>query len=80
MRPLPDNVVDDVMWLKVQRCLRVNGAETLSTLICQLMRNPIERYVPTASSLLETHGDTLDACTAYFPLISDINLAEFMSG
>nr|CDP91181.1 Bm8199, isoform a [Brugia malayi] len=76
MRPLPDNV----MWLKVQRCLRMNGAETLSTLICQLMRNPVERYVPTASSLLETQGDTLDACTAYFPLISDINLAEFMSG
>uniref|UniRef100_A0A1I7W1V1 UBR-type domain-containing protein n=1 Tax=Loa loa TaxID=7209 RepID=A0A1I7W1V1_LOALO len=79
MRPLPDNVVDDVMWLKVQRCLRMGGAETLSVLICQLMRNPTERYVPTASSLLETHGDTLDACTAYFPLISDINLAEFMS-
>ncbi|KAK6105022.1 hypothetical protein QQG55_18630 [Brugia pahangi] len=79
MRPLPDNVVDDTMWLKVQRCLRMNGAETLSTLICQLMRNPVERYVPTASSLLETQGDTLDACTAYFPLISDINLAEFMS-
>ncbi|KAM3718703.1 Integrator complex subunit [Dirofilaria immitis] len=92
MRPLPDNVVDDVasspilivllvakMWLKVQRCLRISGAETLSVLICQLMRNPIERYVPTASSLMETHGDTLDACTAYFPLISDINLAEFMS-
>ncbi|MCP9262346.1 hypothetical protein DINM_005619 [Dirofilaria immitis] len=68
------------MWLKVQRCLRISGAETLSVLICQLMRNPIERYVPTASSLMETHGDTLDACTAYFPLISDINLAEFMSG
>ncbi|VBB30515.1 unnamed protein product [Acanthocheilonema viteae] len=79
MRPLPDNVVDDLMWLKVQRCLRMSGAETLSALVCQLMRNPIERYVPTASSLMETHGDTLDACTAYFPLISDINLAEFMS-
>lgn len=68
------------MWFKVQRCLRVSGCETLSALICQLMRSPIERYVPTASSLLEIHGDTLDACTAYFPLISDINLAEFMSG
>ncbi|CAG9536551.1 unnamed protein product [Cercopithifilaria johnstoni] len=79
MRPLPDNVVDDVMWLKVQRCLRMSGAETLSALICQLMRNPTERYVSTASSLMESHGDTLDACTAYFPLISDINLAEFMS-
>ncbi|OZC06500.1 hypothetical protein X798_06511 [Onchocerca flexuosa] len=79
MRPLPDNVVDDIMWLKVQRCLRMSGAETLSALICQLMRNPNEHYVPTASSLMETHGDTLDACTAYFPLISDINLAEFMS-
>lgn len=68
------------MWLKVQRCLRMSGAETLSALVCQLMRNPIEHYVSTASSLAETHGDTLDACTAYFPLISDINLAEFMSG
>ncbi|VDK86607.1 unnamed protein product [Litomosoides sigmodontis] len=79
IRPLPDNVVDDLMWLKVQRCLRMSGAETLSVLTCQLMRNPTERYVPTALSLLETRGDTLDACTAYFPLISDINLAEFMS-
>lgn len=68
------------MWLKVQNCLRKSGTETLAALMCQFMRSPTERYVPTASSLLETHGDTLDACTAYFPLISDMNLVEFMSG
>ncbi|VDN17259.1 unnamed protein product [Gongylonema pulchrum] len=44
------------------------------------MRNPTARYVSTAASLLESHGDTLDACTSYFPYINDINLAEFMSG
>lgn len=68
------------MWERVQWCLRQSKKETLAALICELMRACNERYVPSAAAILDSNGETMDASTAYFPLINDINLAEFMSG
>uniref|UniRef100_A0A915ACT1 Integrator complex subunit 8 n=2 Tax=Parascaris TaxID=6254 RepID=A0A915ACT1_PARUN len=78
IKPFPDNVVDDVMWYKVQRCLRASGSETLAALVCQLMRDPQEHYVLTAKALLESQSDIPDGSSAFFPFISDMNLLEFM--
>ncbi|VDM96840.1 unnamed protein product [Thelazia callipaeda] len=79
LKPLPDNVVDDVMWRKVQHCLRFIGNETASALICQFMRTVPERYISTAASLMKTCGDSFDDACGYFTLLSDMNLVEFMS-
>lgn len=68
------------MWYKVQRCLRACGSETLAALVCQLMRDPQEHYVLTAKALLESQNDIPDGSSAFFPLISDMNLLEFMHG
>ncbi|VDK24197.1 unnamed protein product [Anisakis simplex] len=79
-KPFPDNVVDDVMWYKIQRCLRAAGQPTLSALVCQLMRDPQEHYVETTNALLETPHHVLDASTLFFGFISDMNLMEFLNG
>ena len=68
------------MWRKIQRCLRHCGFETLAMIVCQQMRDPTEHYVSSADNLMESEGSTLDACTAYFPLVSSMELAEFLNG
>ncbi|MFH4981218.1 hypothetical protein AB6A40_007927 [Gnathostoma spinigerum] len=77
-RLLPDNVVDDMMWVKVQRCLREGGFITLAAIVCQLMRDPAEHYVESAKAIVDSGGITLDVCVAYAPLIYDLNLVEFL--
>lgn len=68
------------LWRKIQQCLRKLGMVTLAAAVSQLLRMPYDNHLTNAKALLDSHGDTFDACTAYFPLINDINLIEFMNG
>uniref|UniRef100_A0A0N5B094 INTS8 TPR repeats domain-containing protein n=1 Tax=Syphacia muris TaxID=451379 RepID=A0A0N5B094_9BILA len=68
------------MWTKVQKCLRFCGQETLAMIVCQQMRDPTEHYASSAKMLLDSDGHTLDACSACFPAVMSVEVAEFING
>ncbi|KAH7728083.1 Integrator complex subunit 8 [Aphelenchoides avenae] len=75
---LESNVVDDTMWSKWAACCAALRFPTLAVLIGQLRRNIAPHLLKVETFLLDT-PNTFDAGHAYFPMISDFSLMEFMA-
>ncbi|TKR62476.1 hypothetical protein L596_026431 [Steinernema carpocapsae] len=74
----PENVVDDVMWLKMMICCQKCQYPTLGAIVVQMMADPSPHY-PFAHQIIKETRSSMDSVSAYFPLIWDSALGEFMS-
>lgn len=67
------------MYLKIAICCVMLQMPTLGVIVGQLRFNP-EPHYRLVEWMLQNSANTNDAGPAYFPLISDIKLMEYMAG
>lgn len=66
------------MWSKWSACCAALRLPTLAAIIGQMRKNLAPHLLNVEAFLLDT-PNTLDAGQAYFPLIADFSLMEFMA-
>ncbi|KAK0428004.1 hypothetical protein QR680_010538 [Steinernema hermaphroditum] len=74
----PENVVDDAMWMKMVKCCEHFRYPTLAAMIVQMMADPSAQY-PYAYKIIRETQPCHDAGSAYFPLIADPILGEYLT-
>uniref|UniRef100_A0A1I7YJH9 M16C_associated domain-containing protein n=1 Tax=Steinernema glaseri TaxID=37863 RepID=A0A1I7YJH9_9BILA len=74
----PENVVDDVMWMKMIKCCQHCQYPTLAAILVQMMNDPSAQY-SYAYKIIKEAQLCQDAGTAYLPLVADPTLAEYLT-
>ncbi|CAI4224247.1 unnamed protein product [Auanema sp. JU1783] len=76
--PFPENVVDDLVWIRLRTCFSRASCHTLALLICQLLRNRKEEEYSKMTELLSSQASA-DATDECYSMIFDHILVESLS-